>query len=104
MAIKTQNVGAAATDIHTSAGDDAITFISVCNHSGATVSVDIHVIPDQQLLGTDNLFISGLEIVAGDTYIAYQGNEKLFLSTGDKITVVATVADVTTVILSYVTI
>ena len=104
MAIKTVNVGAAATDIHTSAGDEAITFISVCNHSAAPVTVDIHVILSGGSPAPSNLFISALEIVADDTYIAYQGNEKLFLSTGDKITVVATVADVTTVILSYVTI
>jgi len=101
MAINTQNIGVAATDIYTSVGENAVTFISLCNHSAAPVSVDIHVIKSGQLLGTDNLFVSALEIVADDTYIAYQGNEKLFLENGDKITVVATVADVTTVIASY---
>ena len=107
MAINTQNVSAITlpgTNTYQSIGDNAVTFMSVCNHSASPVNIDIHIVPNGGGAGTDNLLVSALEIIADDTYIVYQGNEKLFLSNGDRIEIVASVANVVTVITSYVTI
>lgn len=111
MAINTQNVSgttpATATTTYLSVGalgdTNAVTFMSVCNHHATDpVLVDIYIVPDGIVTpGTAQLLVSQLEIVAGDTYIVYQGNEKIFLDPDDRIDVVADVAGQATVITSF---
>jgi hypothetical protein len=78
--------------------------ISFCNHSAATATVQIHVVPDGDNASLDNVFIVDLEMVAGDTFIAYSGNEKFVLGDGDKIEAFASADPAVTAIVSYVTI
>ena len=103
MAITTAPIPTtSATITYTSVGDSAVTFMSLCNHSASPVIVDIHIVPNTLSATTDNIMISALEIVADDTYILYQGGEKLILENGDKIVVVATVGAVVSTVTSYV--
>ena len=102
MAINTTNVGAGAVTVYTSSGDSAITFMSFCNHSGSVVSIDVHIIKNGDVLTNDNLFAQGIDINAGDTYILYQGSEKIILSNNDYVSVTASLANAVAVITSYV--
>jgi len=104
MAISTVSVGAAPATTYISSGDSAVTFMSLCNTSGAAVACEIHVVPDGAVAGPGNLLITDLEIIAGDTYILYQGGEKLVLENNDSIVVLSSVASVVSVITSYVTV
>jgi len=103
MAISTVDIaGAGAPETtYTSIGDSALTFMSLCNHGGANVTCEIHIVPSGDVAGTDNVLITDLEILAGDTYILYQGGEKILLDTGDFVVVEASLATVA-VITSHV--
>ena len=89
MAISTLTVGTTNTVLFTSSGDDAVTFMSLCNYSPGTVTVSVHLVPSGGTAGNDNLFIKDIEIVSGDTYVLYEGGEKIMLGDGDYIVAVA---------------
>jgi len=97
MAISTVDVAVVQTITYTSSGDTAVTFMSLCNHGGAPVVCDIHIIPNGDTADTGNLLIKDLEIIAGDTYILYQGGEKLLFATGDFVSVISDIATVTAI-------
>ena len=101
MAISTTNIGAGPVTIYLSSGESAITFLSFCNHSGATVTIDIHVVPDGDIPTVDNLLGYQLDIDAGDTYIFYKGGEKILLENNDYISVTASAANAIAAISSY---
>ena len=103
MAIKTYNtVDLTPAAVYTSLNDSAITFMSLCNRSGSAVTIDIYIVPATDgSPSANNQFASQLEINAGDTYILYQGGEKILLSNGDAVYVASSVANVVTVIVSY---
>ena len=102
MAISTSNVAAAPATIIVSSGDTAITFMSLCNHGATTVLCDIHIIPNGDLSSINNLLITDLEIIAGDTFILYQGGEKILLGNGDYVQVVSDTPNVVSVVTSFV--
>ena len=105
MAIQTTLITASNAIVYTSTGSaTAVTFMSVCNHSGSDVTVDIHVPLSSSTPAADaNLMISQLTINAGDTYILYQGGEKIILSQNDLIRVNSSdIASAVTVIVSYI--
>jgi hypothetical protein len=104
MAIQTSPVNTANTTLYTSVGKSAVTMLSFCNYSGSTVTLQIHIVPDGDGATNDNIFIADLEIVAGDTFIAYQGNEKFVLGDGDSIQAFCSTASSLSAITSYVTI
>jgi hypothetical protein len=88
MTISTANVGQTASTVtYASTDDNAVTFMSLCNFSAGTVTVDVHVVPTGDIAGTGNLVIKGLNIASEDTYILYKGNEKIVLSDLDFIEV-----------------
>lgn len=98
MAIQTVNVPTvtpAAT--FTSTNDSAVTFMSLCNHGLVDVVCSIHVVPSGDSPTTANLLISDLDIITKDTYIIYQGSEKLLLENGDRIMAVTDIATVTAI-------
>lgn len=101
MSITTTAVLATPTTVYTSSGESVVTFLSLCNYDTVTRAVDIHVVPSGGSADDSNIFISALDVVADDTYIAYQGSEKLILGDGDFIAVTAAAATAVTAILSY---
>lgn len=102
MAINTQNIGATITTVYTSSGDSALTFLSLCNHSGSALTCNIHIVPDGDSPTVDNLLIQDLEIIAGDTFILYHGGEKLILGNNDTVQVDATASNAVSAVVSYV--
>lgn len=98
MAINTTSIGVTtAIPTYTSVDDNAITFMSLCNHGGATLTLDINIVPNGDAVGIGNLFIKDLEILAGDTYVVYQAGEKFILSNGDVVSVTSSVGAVTVI-------
>jgi len=90
MAIQTSTVGLTVSTVtYTSTNETAITFMSLCNFSGVPVTVDIHIVPSGGISNNANKIISSLEIASDDTYIMYEGNEKLVLGNSDGVVVVA---------------
>ena len=103
MAISTTNISTTSdTETYTSTDESAMTFMSLCNYSGSLVLVDVHIVPNGDGVTTSNLFIKELEIIAGDTYVVYQGGEKIVFSNGDKVYVTASAANAISVITSSV--
>jgi hypothetical protein len=102
MAIETAEVQATNTSIYTSVDETALTLISLCNYSTAAHTITMHIVKDGTSPDNTNIFISNIEIVAGDTFIIYQGGEKILLSNNDYINVIADVSGAVTAITSYV--
>ena len=88
----------------TSAGVTAITIISLCNYSANSETASIHIVPSGASVTNDNIFISNLEIFPNDTFIVYQGGEKIILDDGDTIVVIASTVNTITAITSYMAI
>lgn len=104
MSISVANVTTTTSSVYTSTGDTAITFLSLCNYSGANVTANVHVVPDGGAAGNVNLVLSSLEITAADTYQFYNGGEKLLLGNGDSIQVQSSANDAITAVVSFTTI
>lgn len=102
MAITTNLVDSLTKLVYTSSNDSAVTFMSLCNHGTVTRTVDIHLVPDGDSPTASNLIISQLDILADDTYIIYQGGEKIILSNNDTIQVVASAINDVTAVVSHV--
>lgn len=102
MAIENTAVGASDTTIYTSTGDSAVSFVSICNYSTSTVTVSVHIVPSGGTVSDGSIHIKDLEIVAKDTYIVYQGGEKIILGDGDFISVVCSDPAAVTSIVSYI--
>jgi hypothetical protein len=102
MAIANTVVDSAPTDVYVSAGETAITFLSMCNYSANTVSVDLYLIPTGSTVSNASLFLKGLEITESDTYELYHAAEKLILSNNDKIVAVASAPNAVAVSISFV--
>ena len=88
--ITTEETPSNADITYTSVNDTAITIMSLCNYEAESVTVDIYIVPNAGTPGNGNIFIKELEITPGETYILYQGNEKILLETGDTIRVTVT--------------
>jgi len=101
MAISTTNVGAGNVTTYISSGDSAVTFMSLCNHSAGNITVEIYIVADGDSAGVNNLLITDLEIIAGDTYILYHGAEKIIFANNDAIVVSASTDNVVSAITSY---
>jgi hypothetical protein len=100
MSISVANVTTITSSVYTSTGNSAITFMSLCNYSGANVTANVHVVPDGGTAGNVNLVLSGLEITAADTYQFYAGGEKLLFGNGDSIQVQASANSAVTAVVS----
>ena len=104
MAIVTTQIQSTNTTIYTSVGETALTLISLCNHDVAQHTVSLNIVPNGSIPGLDNVFISGIDIVSTDTFIVYQGGEKIILANGDYVSVVGDSNSVVTAIVSYLAI
>lgn len=101
MSIQTTSVNTVNTTVYTSSGRTGLTILSLCNHSANTVTVSLYVVPSGDTANTGNIMIKNLEIVAGDTFIIYQGGEKLVLDDSDYIVAIASDPAAVTAIASY---
>ena len=109
MSIQVANVTTSGTTVFASAGNTAITFLSLCNYSASNVAANLHVVPNGDLASSDNIVLVGLELTAsgnatGDTYQFYSGGEKLLLENGDSIVVQSTANNAITTVTSYTSI
>jgi hypothetical protein len=101
MAITTTAIGITDTTIYTSSGDTAVTFVSLCNVTGSSVTLDVNIVPSGDAVADGNLMLDALTINANDTYIIYVGGEKILLEGGDTITAdidVGSAGDVTAIV------
>jgi hypothetical protein len=103
MSISVANVTTITSSVYTSAGNTAITFMSLCNYSGGNVTANVHVVPNGSVASNANLVLVNLEITAADTYQFYAGGEKLLFSNGDSIQVQASVNSAVTAVVSSTT-
>lgn len=85
MPIALGNVTTAAGNIFVSAGDTAVTFLSICNYSAGNITANVFVVPAGDTVGNLNTVLSEIEIAANDTYQFYAGSEKLVLANNDSI-------------------
>jgi hypothetical protein len=98
MAIQTTDVLASQTTVYTSSNDTALTFLSICNVGVANITCNVHIVPNGDVPSDSNLFIKDLEIIIGDTYVVYQGGEKILMSNGDYVSIIASAATVTSIV------
>jgi hypothetical protein len=90
MAIKNTAILATNTTIYTSAGNNAITTIIVCNTSVSDVNLTMYAVSNNAgavgTPGTSNMIVSALSVPAGDTVSFDQ--EKMVLANNDTIVAV----------------
>lgn len=109
MSINVANVGTSATLVYPSIGNTAITFLSICNYSGNSITANLYVVPNGGTAGNTNIVLSSIELTGngvngGDTYQLYQAAEKLLLGNGDSIYATANIANSVTIVTSYTSI
>lgn len=101
MAVVTANVTTSDTTVYTSSGNSAVTFSTLTNYSGSSVTVDVHVVPNGDAVGNLNLIIANLSITSTDTHQLYASGEKLLLENGDTIVVSADADNAIASVTSY---
>lgn len=101
MAIVNTVADTAPTTVYTSAGDSAITFMSLCNFSDYTQEVTIYIVPAGEIPADIHMVITQLQLTAKNTYEVYHGAEKLILSAGDYVAVRASESNSVSVFVSF---
>jgi len=101
MSIQTATVGLTPTTVYTSVGGSAITFMSLCNFGTNDVTCNVYVVPNGDVPSDSNIVIKDLEILAGDTYILYQGGEKILLDGNDSVVVSSSIGNTVSVVTSF---
>jgi len=107
MAIANVRIGTTNTTLLTvPAGKQyAITTLMVCNvanyDSGGTndCTFDLHIIPDGQSIGPQNLIVNNLNVAGADTFTF--DTEKIIIDENDTVVLVAQIANRLTATLSY---
>lgn len=85
MAISNTIVSDAQIDVFESDGSSAITFLSMCNLTNNTVTINLYLVPAFNPLTSACLVLRDLEITSGDTFEFYHAAEKIILDHGDKV-------------------
>lgn len=100
MAINNTSVTTSPTPIYVSGGPTVITTVYICNFTSATVSVDMHIVPQGLLPDNTTIVYKNITLVAEETYI--MDMEKLLFSDQDAIYVTASAPNsVTATVSSY---
>lgn len=60
----------------TSAGNTAITFLSICNFNTANVLANVHVVLAGQIASNNNIILSSLTLTSQNTYQLYSAGGK----------------------------
>lgn len=89
MSISTANITSTGGNIYTSTGNTVITWLSICNTTGANITATVHVLASGASANSMNTIASNVLITSGDTYQIYTGNEKLLLDNGSTIYAIA---------------
>lgn len=100
MALTTVFVTTVGNTVYTSAGNTAVTWLSLNNWGPSNVTANIFTVPSGNVAGNVNQIAYSLLLQSGDTYQIYSGNEKLLLSNGDFVNVNAT-ANTVSAVTSY---
>lgn len=103
MSISTVDVTTVGNVVYTSAGNTAITFLSLCNYGAGNLTANIYVVPNGSSIGNSTLTVASLQLSSLDTYQIYNASEKLILGTGDVVAVDAS-ANTVTAVVSYTSI
>jgi hypothetical protein len=103
MTIATAIITTVTGNAYVSAGNTAVTSLTLCNWGPANVTANLYVVPNGSSASTQNLALSSLPLITGDTYQLYAAAEKLLLGPGDAIQVDAT-ANTVSVVTSYTSI
>jgi len=92
MSILTTSIPSTNVDTlaYQSTNNSAITIMSLCNTAVTDAIVSIHVVPTGSIADDSNIIIKDLVIQAADTFVLYQGSEKIILSDQDSISVKST--------------
>lgn len=101
MPITTYNVLTTPGSAYVSAGNTAVTFMSLANYSAANILANVYAVPSGDTASNNNIILNSIELQTLDTYQLYVGNEKLLLSNGDAIQVDASANASVTVVTSY---
>lgn len=101
MTIALGNVTTAAGNVYASSGNTVVTFLSLTNYSVANVTANVFVVPSGQSAGNATALFQNLDLVVGETYQIYAGNEKLILGNNDAIQANASANNSVTAIVSY---
>ena len=104
MTIQVGNVTTSPASVYTSAGNTAITFLSLCNYTAGNVAANVYVVPNGGSADNTNIIINNITITVGDTYQLYAGAEKLLLENGDSVRVNASANNAITTVTSYTSI
>jgi hypothetical protein len=86
MAIVNTAILATNTTLYTSAGNNAITTVIICNTGGNDRTLTLHAVPSGGSAGAVNMIVNALVVPAGDTVSFDQ--EKMVLSNGDSLVAV----------------
>jgi hypothetical protein len=103
MSITTQVISntVVGNTVYVSGGNTAITWLSLNNWGAANVTANVFVVPNGNTATTNNQLYYALLLQSGDTYQINSGGEKLVLSNGDFVQVIAT-ANTVTAVTSYI--
>ena len=101
MSIATGNVTSTVGNMYVSAGNTAVTWLSLTNYSAGNVTANLYVVPSGETAGNLNTVLANIEIAAGDTYQIYNANEKLILANGDAVQANANADNSLNVVTSY---
>jgi hypothetical protein len=104
MTIAVNTLSTTASAIYTSAGNTAITSLTLCNYSTSNVTANLFVVPNSSAPTTNNIMLANLLIQSSDTYQIYSAAEKLVLGPGDAIYADAQIANTISTITSYTSI
>lgn len=90
-----------AAAVYSSVGNTAISNVYFCNYSGATVTIDVYIVPDDSsLAGDENRIYKSVSIPASDTFV--MDTEKLVFADGDMLQASCSAASAVTATISYV--
>ena len=104
MPITTFSATTTTSPAYVSAGNTAVTFMSLANYSGANVLANVYAVPSGDTPANSNIVLSSIELQTLDTYQFYAGNEKLLLVNGDSLQVSVSANSAVTVVTSYTSI
>ena len=85
--------------VYTSSGTTAITAMYMCNYSGSTVTVTVHVVPDGGTADNTNIIYKDIDIISADTFLL--DTERLVLDNNETVQVAASAGSAVAVTTSY---
>jgi hypothetical protein len=101
MSITTAAIGNTVSNAYVSGGNTAITWLAINNSTANTVTANVHAVLAGNSANTQNLILTNLELTGYETYQLYNAAEKLLLSNGDSVQIVANSAAKLNVVTSY---